>query len=137
MIKLKVEGLAQAVAKVKAYQKQVIQATKDELNLTAGDIASQARANCAVPSIASELRVFKWGNIGAEISTSTPYSAYLEFGTGDYAKALLSSYPEDWRALARQFYINGLGRTYSDPYLYPAFIRYKYQPVQNIAKKLS
>lgn len=38
-----------------------------------------------------------------EVTANTPYAAFVEFGTGRYAAAYVSTLPEDWQAYARTF----------------------------------
>lgn len=38
-----------------------------------------------------------------EINVNVPYAAYIEFGTGRYAAAYVSSLPPDWQTYAAQF----------------------------------
>jgi HK97 gp10 family phage protein len=61
----------------------------------------------------------------AEVTASsgaTPYAAYQEFGTGTFAASYVGSLPDEWQALARQFYVNGQGRVRPQPYMYPAAV---------------
>jgi len=50
--------------------------------------------------------------------------AYIEFGTGSSAAQLVPTLPDEWQAIARQFFINGQGTLKSAPYLYPAWVRH-------------
>ena len=54
------------------------------------------------------------GNIGA----------YVEFGTGQSAQALVPTLPKEFQDIARTFYINGQGRLIAKPYFYPNWVRY-------------
>ena len=51
-------------------------------------------------------------------------AAYVEFGTGIWAKAYLSGQPQEVVDEAIKFYINGKGTTFAQPYLFPAYYRY-------------
>lgn len=48
------------------------------------------------------------------------HSAYVEFGTGDFAAEYVSKLPEEWRDEAIQFFINGKGHGQAHPFFYPA-----------------
>lgn len=48
-------------------------------------------------------------------------AAYLEFGTGPYAKEYLSKKPQVIRDYAMTFFVNGRGRTAAHPYLIPSW----------------
>jgi hypothetical protein len=58
-----------------------------------------------------------------ELVAQKDYAAYVEFGTGKYASSYVPSIDEEWQILAKQFYINGQGRTPNQPYLYPSYKR--------------
>ena len=45
-------------------------------------------------------------------------AAYIEFGTGLYAEALLQHYPSEIRALAMRYFVNGKGTIKAYPYLF-------------------
>ncbi|TDO21887.1 hypothetical protein [Pedobacter duraquae] len=49
--------------------------------------------------------------------------AYIEFGTGEYAKETLSAYNKEWRDMAYEFFINGEGKLPARPYMYPAWVK--------------
>jgi hypothetical protein len=48
---------------------------------------------------------------------------YLEFGTGVYAAAYVSSLPKEWQEAARKYFINGKGRTKVHSFLWPAWTK--------------
>lgn len=50
--------------------------------------------------------------------------AYVEFGTGASAAALVPTLPDEWQAMARTFFVNGKGKLHAKPYLYPNWARY-------------
>lgn len=121
-LSFKVTGVAQYKNSLRQYAKAVQQAANEALKQGAENIASNARANCRVPSIASTINMGKSAN-GYEVTTQGVQSAYLEFGTGNFAAATTSNMPKDWKDMAMEFYINGLGRSPAQPYLYPAYTR--------------
>lgn len=49
--------------------------------------------------------------------------AYIEFGTGEFAKSTLAAYNEEWRALAYNFFVNGEGKLPARPYMYPSWVK--------------
>jgi hypothetical protein len=57
----------------------------------------------------------------ADVVAQTEIMAYLEFGTGVYAKEYLSGQPENVRRLARTFFKTGKGTLRAFPYLIPSF----------------
>ena len=54
-------------------------------------------------------------------SDELPIGAYLEFGTGIYAKKYLQGRPEAEKSKAREFYKTGKGTIRAFPYLFPSF----------------
>lgn len=61
------------------------------------------------------------GALSRQINVNVFYAAYVEFGTGPYAAEYLQKLGKEWQEYARQFYVNGEGRTPAQPFLYPAF----------------
>lgn len=69
-------------------------------------------------------------------------AAWVEFGTGQSAATYLATVPPEWRALAQKYYINGKGTIVNQPYLLPAYMKYKEnflkelkQAIKDLAKK--
>lgn len=50
--------------------------------------------------------------------------AYVEFGTGQSAAAIVPTLPDEWQDIARRFYINGQGKLIGAPYLYPNWAKH-------------
>ncbi|MEI2271826.1 hypothetical protein OHD16_06695 [Sphingobacterium sp. ML3W] len=70
------------------------------------------------------------------IWTNNVHAAYLEFGTGGYAAAYLSDKPEEMKKEAAEFYINGNGFTYAEPYLFPAYYKVKDEIPKEIDRRV-
>jgi len=64
-------------------------------------------------------------------------SAWVEFGTGQSARAYLVSVPPEWRNAAKKFYIDGKGKIVNRPYLYPAFMRYSIEFQKELKEALN
>lgn len=131
----KLEGMREFKSSLDRYAKLIEKDVYVSLEGAANDIASEARSLCTIPSIASGVSMQKVENRFI-VTTSGVESAYLEFGTGNYAKALLGPYPKDWVDMARTFFINGMGRTPAKPYLYPAYQRNAGEAIIQIADKI-
>ena len=58
-----------------------------------------------------------------------PYAPYVEFGTGSNV-----SIPSGLEDFARQFYVNGEGRMKAQPFLFPAYFKYRKQFQADIRK---
>ena len=68
------------------------------------------------------------------------YAAYVEFGTGQFAKSYLGSMPNEIKSYAMTFFVNGQGRMPAQPFLIPAYIKYRkqfFKDMKDIAKIIS
>jgi hypothetical protein len=72
------------------------------------------------------------GEIG--VDGDDPIAAYIEFGTGLFAKDLLSKYPKWIADIAWQFYVTGEGTLKSSPYLYNNFLRLETEFLKDLDK---
>lgn len=59
-------------------------------------------------------------------------AAYVEFGTGQSASTYLAGVEPEWREQAKRFYVNGKGTIINQPYLYPAYLKYRAKFVQDL-----
>lgn len=126
-------------------------ATKDlkQLKKSLGDIPKQ------VDSLIQETLLEYANKIMAEIPTSLVSSyaltveknrviiwteneiaAYIEFGTGQYATNYLSSQPQEVREQAIQFYVSGDGTMPANPYLFPAYFKYRDEIVKVLDQRI-
>lgn len=99
------------------------------------DIGMTAKTNCKIQSIGQTIRYGKVDD-KYQVTTEGETSVYLEFGTGNFAKTLLGNYPDDWKDMAMQFYINGLGRSPASPFVYPAYQQHAGEAVLTIEDKI-
>lgn len=135
MIDIKVSGLDALKNSLNKYEKAITSVTEQLIEQSAKSIAQEAKSRCRSENVRSSIRVTssdgKW-----HIETEGKISAYVEFGTGNYAQALLSTMPDDWVDMAREFYVNGLGRVPASPYLYPSYRQGKKELLENIKKNI-
>lgn len=47
-------------------------------------------------------------------------SAYVEFGTGDFATAYVASLPKEAQEEAKKFFVNGKGKGHPQPFFFPS-----------------
>lgn len=59
-------------------------------------------------------------------------AAWVEFGTGQSASSYLATVPNEWRAAAQKYYINGKGTIVNQPYMLPAFMKYKEEFIKDL-----
>lgn len=64
-------------------------------------------------------------------------AAWVEFGTGQSASNYLATVPPEWKSLAQLYYINGKGTIIAQPYLLPAFLKYKIEYVKELKAALN
>ena len=68
------------------------------------------------------------------------YAPYVEFGTGPFAKSYLASMPKEIKSYAFTFYVNGKGTTEAEPFLIPAYLKYRkvfFKDMKQIVKIIS
>jgi hypothetical protein len=66
---------------------------------------------------------------------AAPYAPYVEFGTGTNVRI-----PQGFSDFAMQYFVNGKGTMKAQPYLIPAFIKYRkifLKDMKQIAKNIS
>jgi len=97
----------------------------EELEATATDVEINA-IRMAPVSIGQKIsKVAEQGGLTQRIEVNAgKLGAYVEFGTGSSAAALVPSLEPEWQDIARRFYVNGQGRLLSAPYLYPNWVRF-------------
>jgi len=117
---MKLQGFDTAIAALKKRQQTIKRVTDQVMQESAQEVLVRAKSKCRFTEIASELTL-QYIDGAWQVSTQTPESAYVEFGTGLFAKRYVPSLPGSWQEMAWDFYINGKGRTPDYPYLYPAF----------------
>ena len=111
-----------------SFEKHVDSSLETTVKEAAEAIATDAKyLDSDVPVISNSISVIKKDNgyiVDKGSSMDHPeLAAYSEFGTGNYASVLLSSYPEEWREMARKFFVNGEGRLPAKPSLYTSFVK--------------
>lgn len=102
-------------------------------------IFNEALSN--LPSSASSIREsykleVSEGGFRITIYTDNDFAAYIEFGTGEFAKAYLAGEPQEVTEEAIKFYINGEGKMPERPYLFPAYYKYKDEMIEAMNRKI-
>jgi HK97 gp10 family phage protein len=138
---MKIRGITSVTARFQRLSKQAELQVKSSVVRNTDQIYAEAVAN--VPVLDGHLRGS--GNtsysdnqltgIVAFGGNAAPYAPYVEFGTGSGVVI-----PQGFNAFAMQFYVNGKGTMKAQPYLIPAFIKYKkvfLNDMKRIAKNIS
>jgi hypothetical protein len=122
--KIELKGMDEVMDKLKIDE----QAISDELADFGFAVARDAANNLSLHGttdfgfLANSIDAVP-GHLSVTVVAHKDYAAYVEFGTGPYAATYLPSIEPEWRAIARQFFVNGKGRMPAQPYLHPAFAK--------------
>lgn len=155
-----VKGIDNVIAKLMLVSKEFQTEVKEIVEVNVGDLEMEAIRNAPGPgdrinvvggSIAQdEISSKRRGQtaisqgIGYQISPDGysgrvfveksvgDVAAYVEFGTGQDAARYLATVDPEWREQARKFYVNGKGRIIGQPYLYPAYLKYRLQFINEL-----
>lgn len=74
--------------------------------------------------------------IGTDVHVAAPYSGYVEFGTGPYAKSYVEGLPSEWQEEAFKFFVSGKGHTQAHPFFYPAVLQHQQELLPTLEKEL-
>ena len=138
---MKIRGITSVTARFKRLSKQAELQVKSSVVRNTDQIYAEAVAN--VPVLDGYLRgsgntSYQDGQLTGIVAfggNAAPYAPYVEFGTGSGVVI-----PQGFNAFAMQFYVNGKGTMRAQPYLIPAFIKYKkvfLNDMKRIAKNIS
>jgi HK97 gp10 family phage protein len=138
---MKIKGITSVTARFKRLSKQAELQTKSSVVRNTDQIYAEAVAN--VPVLDGYLRgsgntSYKDNQLTGTVAfggNAAPYAPYVEFGTGSGVVI-----PQGFSDFAMQFYVNGKGTMKAQPYLIPAFIKYKkvfLNDMKRIAKNIS
>lgn len=138
---MKIKGTSQVLNRLKSISKDTELAVKSAVVRNTDGIFKDALS--AVPIDFGELQrsgipSYSDNQLTGTVAfggTPAPYAPYVEFGTG-----INVSVPEGFSAYAMQFYVNGKGTMKAQPFLIPAFIKYKkifLRDIRKIAKNIS
>lgn len=122
VLSFNIKGLDATLKGVDNKLKEVERELQDELNAWA--LLCSAEAKIRAPKDKGHLAGAinpKFETLAASVTVAVFYAAYVEFGTGLYARKHLPSLPKDWVDYAKNFYVNGEGRIRAHPYLFPAY----------------
>ena len=138
---MKIKGTSQVLNRLKSISKEAELGVKSSVVRNTDQIYAEALAN--VPVLDGYLRGS--GNTSylnnqltgtvAFGGNAAPYAPYVEFGTGSGVVI-----PQGFNDFAMQFYVNGKGTMKAQPFLIPAYLKYKkvfLNDLRKIAKKIS
>ena len=138
---MKIRGITSVTARFQRLSKQAELQVKSSVVRNTDQIYAEAVAN--VPVLDGYLRgsgntSYQDGQLTGIVAfggNAAPYAPYVEFGTGSGVVI-----PQGFNAFAMQFYVNGKGTMKAQPYLIPAYLKYKkvfLNDMRKIAKNIS
>ena len=138
---MKIRGTSQVLNRLKRVSSQATLQTKSAVVRNTDQIYAEAVAN--VPVLDGYLRGSGNTNYQNNQLTGTvafggqaaPYAPYVEFGTGSGVNV-----PQGFSDYAMQFYVNGKGTMRAQPFLIPAYLKYRkvlLSDMRKIAKNIS
>ena len=138
---MKIRGITSVTARFQRLSKQAELQVKSSVVRNTDQIYAEAVAN--VPVLDGYLRGS--GNTSYQDNQLTgivafggnaaPYAPYVEFGTGSGVVI-----PQGFNDFAMQFYVNGKGTMKAQPFLIPAYLKYRkvfLSDLRKIAKNIS
>lgn len=135
MYSVKINGLDDVIKKVESYSKEFATRIDGEVFDGARNIALGARARAPrgkTGALAVSVTYGRLGKYSSFVSVGASYAPFVEFGTGIRVfKSPEFNFTPEIRDYARQFYVNGKGRLFPSPFLFPA---YEYEKIQIVKR---
>jgi anaerobic selenocysteine-containing dehydrogenase len=135
-LKINQRSLQDTLNKLKKLQNDLAKEIDMELGAAAEDMATLAKQK-APGFISNGIYARKESFLRWSVNSNYKYSAYIEFGTGRFFKDYEGKLTTEWKQIAQQFYVNGLGRTPQHPFLYPSVTQVKpklYKRLNNLIR---
>lgn len=118
------EGSGLLAKRLEKLSKSVQEDVAVEIEDSAQNIRNKAlgRAPADMATLRQGISAKPLAPLTWEVSSNARYSAYVEFGTGQYAASYVPSLPPDIQEYAKQFYVNGKGRMPARPFLFNSYL---------------
>jgi hypothetical protein len=142
---IRVNGLDEAIRDIRKKGKQAERAVIEQLENTASLIEFGAKNDAPFgQGLSIKQRIDKVGSEGGlkwivGVQGTLDIDAYYEFGTGLSAKEILANpdYTQEMRDLAYTFFKTGDGTLRGRPYLFPNYIKYTANLVEEIRNEIN
>lgn len=118
---MKAGSLEKVLKNIENYDKKVALGIDHELSEAAENVAALAKIHAPNPKIAATIQAVTTKPYSKSVEVNHKRAAYEEFGTGRYVFQSAYKFTSEQKAFAKLFYVNGLGTTPANPYLFPAF----------------
>lgn len=134
---MKINGLSAALRQLQNLPEKADVNIQKAIDNSARKIVSNAASNA--PGSIGGMISSESGELSAVVSVSDAagdYPAFVEFGTGDFAKEYVATLPPEWQEEAMKFFVNGKGTGHPYPYFFPAVIKNTPGLIEGIEKEL-
>jgi hypothetical protein len=125
---------AQAIAQLQALAKGAQQAMKVGELKVAEEIVADAKL-AAPGSLPSHIYATQTETETVVVG-GPDISAYVEFGTGNFAKEYVQSLPPEWKEEAIKFFITGKGHGAPQPFFFPAVLKHQDEILTAVEQEL-
>lgn len=123
--RIQVTGIEESLKKLKSDYEKAANEVDAEIAATCENILTAAKSNLPAQfgQLKGSLRILEKKKFSYTIGSRLNYAAYIEFGTGPYAKKYVPSLEKEWQDYAKKFKQPTDGNSPHHAYFYPA-IRY-------------
>jgi len=130
MCAVKVNGLDKVIKQLRRLKEDTDKLLMEELKKICDDVLADAvqRAPSEIKASGYVTKV----DGGWAVGFSLRIAPYYEFGTGDFVEV-----PQGQEEFAMEFFVNGLGTTRPQPYLFPAFFAKWYGIIEELERRLN
>lgn len=128
MAKFKVTGLAELNREIERMARDIPKQIDIELKKFADSVLADAVSRVPVDKGLLKASAFvEKIEGGYVIGFSAKYAPYQEFGSGPFTEV-----PNGFEAYAKEFYVDGSGKTKPQPFLFPPFLQRRESIIQEI-----
>lgn len=131
---MKINGMAAALSMLQNMPTKASERIQEAIDKTANKIVQEASAQ-APGSLANGISATP-GNLSSLIDGGSELAAYIEWGTGDFAKAYVATLPKEQQEEALRFFVTGKGHGRPQPFFFPAIMRNTPELLEAIEKEL-
>lgn len=131
---MKINGMTAALSQLQNLPQQASERIQAAIDKTANNIVQEASAQ-APGSLSNGISATP-GNLSSLIDGGSELAAYIEWGTGDFAKAYVATLPVDQQEEALRFFVTGKGHGRPQPFFFPSIMRNTPELLEAIEKEL-
>lgn len=131
---VQIKGLDNLLKRLDKYPAEIQQRVDAEVKDQASQIAKMAKQLAPVDFglLRGSIKSNSESILKADVVATVKYAAYVEFGTGKKAQI-----PNGLEGYARQFYVNGKGRTRAQPYFFRSELALRGKFLKRVAKAIA